>query len=358
MNDRIEELESRMAALERELYSAREQLSNLRHGNSHRFLAPTAGLIVLLAISGAVAFASKRDAPAPLTVKAPFTVVDDAGKVIMFVQSDANSHGIGFKNRAGAIVAQLSCDQTDDRGFFKLYSPDHLNYCQLAIDGTGQPEVRIATADKRRTILTSKRVTISNTAGETVANLGCSPKETGFVLVGTADGKTYSQLAVNAASGLPELKLGIADKPAVQIEGRVMRLFGSGGAQAAAIGDTGKGGTMYVNDAAGGRMVQLTAATAGGQVSTYAAGAGSARTMLGIGDDLKAGVNIYNAGKANVARLSEAPGSASGHLAIGSPTGEMLVEAGNANGAGLVRTGPAARALLPGVPGSYILGKQ
>jgi hypothetical protein len=40
--------------------------------------------------------------------------------------------------------------------------------------------------------------------------------------------------------------------------------------------------------------------------------------------------------------------------------GTPMVEAGTSaqGGVGLVRTGPAARAMLPGIPGSFIVGKR
>ena len=111
MNNRLEELENRMVTLEHELNSTREQLTCLRRGNRVRFLAPTVGLIAFMAISGAVAFAGKRAAPEPLTVKAPFTVVDDAGKTVASVLNDADLRGIQYFDALGHEAGRASCNR-------------------------------------------------------------------------------------------------------------------------------------------------------------------------------------------------------------------------------------------------------
>jgi hypothetical protein len=150
-------------------------------------------------------------------------------------------------------------------------------------------------------------------------------------------------------------------KPAAQIgaptgKATGLRIFDQGGNVAVGAGIDSLGRHSVTLAADGHQVARMLATTSGsGTVDVLAKGKSVA--SMGTVDDGKGVVNIFSGGTPIAALTLGANGG--GLLQLGNAAGTPMVEAGTtASGVGLVRTGPMALPMLPGIPGSFILGKR
>ncbi len=224
-----------------------------------------------------------------------------------------------------------------------------------SVDSKGQDLFKVFESE------TARVAVVCNERGHYVAMLRTLGGN-GSLQLRSGDLASYVDSGFDKGTNLPTLLLVPKDKIAAELSMRskghmALKIYNPAAKEVVGLGDAGASGALSINNAEGGVLASIQGIENIGQVAIAGLGKGDIRAKMG-GSNGKPGFFVYNDAMQNVARLSEAPSSTSGYLAIGDPTGDMLVEAGNANGADLVRTGPASRALLPGVPGSFILGKR
>jgi hypothetical protein len=180
----------------------------------------------------------------------------------------------------------------------------------------------------------------------------------GFVKV-MHDGKDERTVTIVADGEGPAFLLKEAGKPRVTIgasatSGFALRVLNASGKLAGGIGHTVDGsGVMSIHDEAGTQRTVID-----GHVGSLEVKNSQAVRV--------AAVNSSNNGKGeftvytnNVPIGVLTQGVNGALLQLGNTSGAVMVEAGTAsNGVGIVRTGPMALPMLPGIPGSFILGKR
>lgn len=261
---------------------------------------------------------------APLTVKAPFQVVDGAGTPIIRVsaQQDNYSRGIYLFDTSSQVVVSLANAGGGTGGLVRVMrGGDLASRVSLAAYGN-ELGLHILRSDQEVTFLGER-----DFAGR-------------FELYGS-DGKMAAELG--SAEG----------------KRTALRILDGGGNQVAAIGmDADGNGTVRAGSASGYTAAELKAMpNGGGQVAVHLP---NGRPAAALFVDRGAGaVDVYDSGGTALGSLTK--GQNGGILQLFSLSGETMVEAGTgpAN-VGVVRTGPMSRgtAAALGTPGSYILGKR
>jgi hypothetical protein len=290
---------------------------------------------------------------APLTVTAPFTVLDKNRKPILTISGDAAAGAdltLGGSGRArvalntaskgGAIsvaaagqpeVRLLSTDSDAGVEVLKAGGAGNLNSSQqFRIAFLGQTD----DADDATSI-----VTVNNAAGDPVAALSARPTGGQVQVADPAATFTVAELSVNAEGG----RLRVFDKAGAAVGG----IFG--GAKGGGVALTGPGG--------GYSAVSLGVNKAGGAVRVFAATGGPARAALEA-DAATGGVTAYDQ-QGNPAAILASVTSGSGILQLVSG-GVTMVEAGTStDGVGLVQAGPKTGTSPDAVvPPSRIIGRS
>jgi hypothetical protein len=280
-----------------------------------------------------------KPASTPATrVTAPFEVVDEKGLVILRVTSAKDGvRGLKVFNENGQQVAAVT--SYSGGGFMKVMH-----------DGKDERTVTIvADADGSAFLLKE--------AGKQVATVR-GYQGGGFVKV-MHDGRDERTVTVVADGEGPAFLLKEAGKPRVTIgasatSGFALRVLNASGKLAGGIGHTVDGsGVMSIHDEAGTQRTVID-----GHVGSLEVKNSQAVRV--------AAVNSSNNGKGeftvytnNVPIGVLTQGVNGALLQLGNTSGAVMVEAGTAsNGVGIVRTGPMALPMLPGIPGSFILGKR
>jgi hypothetical protein len=285
----------------------------------------------------------------PLSVKAPFIVEDERGISIIQVASDGQEvrgrrafRGLQMFNDANQQVAVMN---VIDKGAI----------VKLMKEGSGSHAVTIAATEETTGFLLrdgseTPRVSIRAEEGTGYALRVLNPTGTLAASIGHTSG----------GEGLLELFRPGA-KLAAQIgapagKATALRIFDQGGNVAVGAGIDTLGQHSVVVTSGGHQVARMIGATAGfGAVDILAKGASVAK-MSSV-DDGRGVINISRGGTAIAALTQGATGG--GLLQLGNAEGALMVEAGTtASGAGIVRTGPMALPMLPGIPGSFILGKR
>jgi hypothetical protein len=387
MNDGLMELERRLSAVESELNHTRAILDRQRTGaRISAWLGRATWIVGLVIVTGATTHGAGKAGPTPLTVKAPFIVVDDAGMPIASVLNHPELRGIEYDRADGSEAGRAGC-MRDGSARMSVQSPDGNQRCLLAalpeglatmqlyekgklctaignsekgtalvlFDADGKAMFKVAELDKVRyaTILNDKEIPVA---------LLRTFDDNGMLKILDGQETQVIQEGINPTTHTAQIKMGPIGKTALDLgmgsnAHMAIKIYNPAGKMVAGLGDAGESGALSINDPEGGVLASIMGVDKSGQIAIATAGSASIRAKMGL-DAGKAGFYVFNGAKQNVARLSEAPDSASGYLSIGDPTGVPMVEAGHANGVGLVRTGPSARALVPGAPGSFIIGRH
>lgn len=331
MPDDMESLQRRIAALESALARANAELERVdtkqrRCMRSNRLTMATVVAATAIVTLGAARYGlpSAMQEPQPLTVRAPFKVVDATGTEIVAVLDQGgqrglkvrtadgvplvlagvqdNQSGVLVNNRAGELAGRLGDFEAED-GVFQ----------GLIVGGGGQS---------------------GGIAGVYADEQG------GHVAVETSDHSLRSELASERGYTFRE---GEIEK--VQLgrgtEGNLALRIGSGaGSQfklVAGLGEApdGSGGRLILRDAAGKDAVKAAITSGGGQVVVYGTGGGQA----GIATKGSVGSTFAGPIDAPVAKIGESESMAgAGHLQLAAPGGGSAVQAGFKDGGGIVVT--------------------
>ncbi|MEO6212058.1 MAG: hypothetical protein ABIP65_00395 [Vicinamibacterales bacterium] len=219
---KIERLEAALAAATREI-------ERVRSAPQRRWRAACAALFIASVVSIAGSWTLRAQTPARMPgtpdeqilsllqrvtalegrssrVRAPFEVVDDAGKVVLRVEATPPLRGLQLFTAAGQIVATGVA--LDTGGVFKTWSPDRSGQVSLGVNGKtfagllirasegGKPRGMLGMAENGRVSLE-----ISNDSGTVVSQLGVNKTGNGILEIGNAAGFAMAQAGVLNGSG-------------------------------------------------------------------------------------------------------------------------------------------------------------
>ena len=345
-DQRLEQLERRLACAERDLASGRRAV---RRG----------GAIAATVVCGALLMALRAPAPGPepLTVKVPFVVLDRSGRALMQVDEQGARRGLVVANEAGDPVAGLMSEQEGGEikvnalggrghGSAKMFiSKDGTP--RLELDGPGDVPLATLGVYEKKT-----RFNIFNQAGANVAQMAEQSNAAGMVVAYSADQTASSALGANdAGQAGVRIKAGgkvLAELGAAEKGNARLKIWGTQGAPVAMIGASadGSGGAVVVNSGEGKLRGALQAANGGGQLHVWGTGE-TALAHVGVEGE-RGTMRIYNKAGGSVVWMDESA-QGSGHVAVADPSGAAAAEMGY-NGTGIVR------ALGPGGKIDYLRG--
>jgi hypothetical protein len=297
--------------------------------------------------------ALERQINSPLTVTAPFIVVDKNRKELLRVDGNVTEGAdLTLGGSSGGTIALNTARSVAAVSVMAAGQPDVILISSASDTGVGVYKSGGAkTKDSSRVFRIAflgrtddaddadAVVTVNNAAGDPVAALAAKASG-GEVQVGNADGEpTGAELSVNAEGG----RLRVFDKSGAAVGG----VFG--GAKGGGLALTGPGG--------GFSAVSLGVNKGGGAVRVFSAAGGPARAALEA-DAATGGVTAYDQKGNPAATLASGTGG-SGILQLLSD-GTTMVEAGTSkDGLGLVRAGPATRGVIGTVvPPHTLMGRK
>jgi hypothetical protein len=342
----IKSMEGRVAALERALANATRELERV-NGRQQRLLRLNGfvggGFLVgvmmmLLGVAPAIAPVTVQSSQ-PLTVRAPFKVVDQSGRPVLNVEAQGpNGRGL-YVYSASSQIAFMGAGQNKFGGLLVWREGGQLA-AMLGDDAESRPGLFVP-----------------NASGKFVSVVSVSDDQGGAIMATSDDGSEQAQLKVKRdfaglwyyENGKPVVKLGRGDKGTMALK------INNGDDMVAGLGESldGSGGSLLLNDPSGELRVKAAIARgSGGQVIAYGFGG-----QAGIAT--KGGVGSVFAGPVEdpVAILGQSENtSGAGRLALAAPGGGAAVQAGYQKNMGLVVTyasGKPAGILSPGlkIPG-------
>jgi hypothetical protein len=347
-DQRLEQLERRLASAERDLAAGRRVV---RRGGA------TAAAVVC----GTLLMALRAPAPGPepLTVKVPFVVQDRSGEVLLEVDDTKDGRGLIVTNGAGTPVAGLY--SAHEGGQVKVNAPDgptagsatmwitKEGTPRIELDGQGDAPLATLGVYEKKT-----RFNLFNQAGANVAQVAEQSNGAGLVTAFNADQTANAALGADDAghAGL-RLKAGgkvLAELGAAEKGNARLKIWGAQGAPVAIIGSdaNGSGGAVVVNSGDGKPRGVLRVADGGGQLYVWGDGE-NALAQVGV-DGGRGTLRIFNKTGGSVVWMDESATGA-GHLAVADPSGAAAAEMGF-NGTGIVR------ALGPGGKIDYLRGPR
>ena len=340
MPEDVMSLEQRVATLERALASTRGELDRVTHERRRAVQwsrlaagALVAGVATVLLGAARGGSPAAMQEPQVLTVRAPFKVVDEAGRDVLRVEAGGDrglmvftgDERIGFLGQEGSFVG------------LEVWNKAGSMVGNFGDDGSGNPGLAVY-----------------NAAEEPVAEVGTSKDEGGYVAAYDQGRANQAQLKVNSdEAGFFMINAG---KPGVQLgrfaKGNAALKIAAGGKVVASMGESidGSGGAFILGDASGETKIKAANAPGqGGQVVVYGTGGGQA----GIATKGNVGSAFAGPIDAPIAKMGESettPGA--GHLMLAAPGGGSAVQAGYKGSGGLVVAygqGKPAAILSPGI---------
>jgi hypothetical protein len=409
-SDRLASFEQRLQLSEQALHDMTVEIARL-HSQRRRWTPAGAALALILTVFlvSEQSPATYAQAPQGMTVKAPFIVLDDAGRPLMAVLNDL-ARGVKIFDATGEVVAELN-DSGLGSGALRVHSRTFKNGAALTADSQGG-SLQLETTGRTLAAINAKttaigapfRVNSNNgtplidvttqsvvmktalrvqtAAGAEVASmtengygggtltvgsgkipaamLGTGQSGAGFLLVRNKEG--VDAAAVGAPGGRPagfyafgsdgktiQASLGLDDT----LKG-ILRVGDSNSARGV-LGHTKAGGVSFaLYDAAGDAYrVGLLAAPDNSFVRLN-----SQKHAVHLNaDGTGAAVHLFNTAGSAAASL-QSTSSGFGKFSLGNPAGDTMVEAGTTNGVGIVRAGPMiggpAKYGLTGLPYAII----
>jgi hypothetical protein len=357
-NDKLTELEHRLAIAERELEKTRTQVRVLQEHQRPRSrrwrdgMVGLFGLVLVFAVTRAINTEAQGASPQVLTVKAPFQVVDAGGKVILKAEvrdgkpeltigdlaSGGTTLGVGASGAGFVLVRTASGTDGVALGQYKgtkmgvsvLRSDGQTLAGRLSLDANDLGRLQVGSPDEGK--------------GGVDVGVGTG-SGAGFVMVHTPAGKDGVALGIYRGGPIG-VSVFAPDGEAIEAslaagqKGGSVKVMNVGGVGVAALlaGDTG-GGLALTGPAGGKSAVSLAVDGSGGKVRVFPQAGGTAQAELGAASDGGGAVNVYNKAGEPVAWV-EATGGGNGQFVIGRGDKVYVKAAVLENGRGMVATGP------------------
>ena len=342
----LERLRAEMHEIRRCQHARSGQLQGARLRAAAGFFAGALGAAALLTFAPPLYAQKGRPpgkSPTHMKVVAPFEVTDEKGAVIMRVTSAAggNVRGLQMFNDGGKQVAVMNV--LDGGAIVKLMRGGSGDYAVtlgatqattgfLLREGGETPRVKL-TAEQGAPI----GLRVFNASGQLAALIGEPPGGVGQVSIYDAAGKQRVSIGAESGSGLG------------------LRVRHASGQLAAIIGETSGGaGQVSIHDATGKQRAFVN-----GIHGTIAVknSQGIPVAVLEVQKDMGV-VQVQNGAGMPIAALTQGLRGA-GIFQLYDAGGTTMVEAGTTGrGTGGVFTGPGSMAMMPGIPGSFIIGRR
>jgi hypothetical protein len=341
------ELERRLAAAEREVEVTRAQVRTLLEANATRTrIRRRDGLLAVVALVAVFSVARSLDAqqtrPQPLTVRAPFTVVDDDNKPIIKVDYLAHGQprGILGYSTYGNPSAQMTVNDTGDgllvvrrAGQDPTKGMTGTNAVSIGIDKQGNGAIAVRNHD------------------HLVAELGNDDAGNGTLVVYDMAGKAIVKAQEKGTSPRGLLVLNAQEQIAAQSTvdstgAGVVKVLTSKGVGVGGLFASETGGGLALTGGAGGpSAISLKVESTGGKVRVFPAAGGSAMAEL-TAESTGGAVTIYHPRGAPLGSMNAANGR--GYLELNDATGSKMVEASSqADGKGYVLVTPWQVSVTP-----------
>jgi hypothetical protein len=196
-DERIARLEQKLAQVERALGHARyESRGWSRIAHSLRII----GVCGMAATIGALMLgtAAAKPGPTSLTVKAPFTVLDNAGYKVMDVGTDGE---LGLYNHNSEII-RLSQGSGDTGGLMEVLTPEGETAASLAASSGGAGELRIQGTGQQFALIdsTQNQLSLRFFNGKTL-KAGIGAGRTGLLELYNGAGDKTVKLGSNVKGG-------------------------------------------------------------------------------------------------------------------------------------------------------------
>lgn len=344
-NEMLNELQRRVSLAEQEAARTRTQIQELvrQDDRRKRFMrrsgAVGMAVLVLAGLGARTSGTQAQAGPQVMTVRAPFVVVDAAGKAIMRVGDAAGpeSRGMNIYDAQGRLVAS-SIVNANGKGVVGAF--DGNNTAGLGFSPQGDGHLLISRADGRlladvgrdlaafnvpmavndaagKTIMRVHDATASVSRGMSIydlqdqpivdavmnphgkgvitardkshgAGLGFSPSGDGHLIIDGADGKLLLEVtkdlaaintavAVSDAAGKPIVKIDATDK-----DSRGMQVFGASGSVATSLTAGAQGGMLRMRNPAGAAVAGLFANDSGGGLALTGQNGGNSALSLSV----------------------------------------------------------------------------
>lgn len=353
-NDKLTQLEHRLALAEREVEKTRAQVRALLEQERPRSrprrdrILGLLGLVLVFAVTRALDTQAQVAGTQGLKVKAPFEVVDATGKkVILSVAEFSNGALLTFGNQAsGGITLGIG---PSGGGFVQVRTAAGKSAVALGqYTGVGMG-VHVFAPDGQ-TIEGSLSLTPTNKGSLEVgdprsggSHIGVGQSGAGYVIVRLADGKRGIALGQLLGRPMSVGVFGENDKELVSLrtdpKGGSVQVMNPTGVGVGGLLASETGGRVALTGPAGGKNgVSLSVEATGGKVRVFPQGGGSAQAEL-TAEPSGGAFTVYTSSGQPVALL-QATSSGAGRLEI-SRAGQIYVEAGVLpSGVGVVRAGP------------------
>ena len=254
MDNGVAQIEQRFAQIEQELAWTRQQLTKARRGSHGVIWGWRAlGAATLAMVATGITVVSASTGPQTLTVKAPFTVVDDSGQPVMEVASN----GIRLSHKG---VAFMYATETG-----------------IGLTHGNTPLVGLVSTSG------GGRLQVDSKAGAMVGSLGYDPKSGATQLLVSGNGSSATLGTHNSALGLRFFK-GSQETAGMgqTTSGGAISLYRASGSVATALGSDASGmGYMEIDTASGVPSVALQQHSGGGYFALTNPG-GTARVEAGV----------------------------------------------------------------------------
>ncbi|HEU4642977.1 MAG TPA: hypothetical protein VFS44_11030 [Gemmatimonadaceae bacterium] len=346
MTDSAGSLEQRVAALERALASARDELEGVMAQRQRHRVRPgrLAAMVLVMAVGTVVVGAAGRGGerramqePQVVTVRAPFKVVDEAGKTILEVNTQGVQRFLKVRSAEGNVIGALGILENESGLYVANQAAEPvalIGDIGLAAEGSLHEGAFVAVN------------------GRPTAAIASTPEGDGYVAAWSRDGGAAALLRAEKSragyfleeNGKPSIELGrlAAGNHALKIRDKANVVAG--------IGETidGSGGGMLLRNSAGVTTITAGNAEGDGQVVVRGGGGGQAGIATkGAFGTVFAGP--IGAPEAELAQSQAHPGAGVLALTLG---GASVVQAGYDGQGGIVEAygqGKPVAVLKPGV---------
>ncbi|HEX6973489.1 MAG TPA: hypothetical protein VF147_03765, partial [Vicinamibacterales bacterium] len=312
-------------------------------------LLAVAALVAVFA--GARAIDAQQSRPQPLTVRAPFTVVDDKNTPIVTISyaGKGSPRGVLAYSEEGAPTAQLTVTTTGD-GMIALRragqnpfkgSVDE-NAVGLGIDDQGNGSIHL------------------RNHSQTVVELGNDTAGNGMLRIADMAGKPIVKVQEKGADPRGLLVLNAQAQIVAQATadstgaGSVKVLTPKGIAVGGLFASESGGGLALTGPSGGASAISLKVEPTGGKVRVFPAGGGSALAEI-TGESTGGAVTIYSPRGGPLGSMNAANGR--GYFELNDAGGSKMVEASSqADGKGYVLVTPWTTSVSPGGDPSVLRG--
>ena len=389
----MDNLQEQLDRLEAEIRAARREMDRLRQASRPRRLLSTTAVVMSMVAFGAWVERGQggtATSTVPQRVRAPFEVVDGAGKLLVRISGAPDGDGeITVMARAGQTGVAIT-----GNGNVGVFSGGD-NVAVMKAEANGRGAVVVGEGGRRIAVMTADGanqglLTLSDAQGRpgaalsgdgnigvfyrgnAVAGMKAEGEGQGALLVGDGQGKHIARLSVDPANRTSGLLLlnGSGDKPLFKVsekaryaDARVTIGAGSGGYDVAVADQSGRllaamgqavkvgGGVVAAYNAAG-TIGSILSGT--GQIHVADSSGKTLATM--VAENGEGAFSVRHPSGTTIVRIGQ--GKNGGLMQLGDEAGTIMVEAGSFPGRGVVRAYPLGYPGLGllGMPGTFISG--